>query len=150
MADDHTAVSLWETARGRLMEAHPNFYELETGGAVALPLGEEGWLLEVTPDGALICQTGFELEDMKSILSDGTAEDMGSDELAKQAKFYLQQTVTQHREDLRRAGFEESTEMNDEYVAVMFRRDVDFRNLEEMEELVGWCKRQFAAPPGAG
>ncbi len=103
----------------------------------------------MTPDGALICQTGFELEDMQSILSDGTAEDIGSDELAKQAKFYLQQTVKGYREGLIRAGFEESTEMNDEYVAVMFRREIDFRKLEELEDLVRWCERQFAKSPRA-
>lgn len=143
---DYNSAAAWTTARACLMDREPGFYELESGGAVALPLGEEGWLLEVTPQGDLICQTGYELEDMKSILSDGTAEDIGSDELAKQAKFYLQQTVASYREGLRGAGFEESAEMNDEYVAVMFRRGVDFQKIEDVVALVRWCQRQFAGP----
>lgn len=146
---EHNAASAWTAARARLMEWEPRFYELEAGGAVALPLGDEGWLLEVTPDGDLICQTGYELEDMKSILSDGTAEDIGSDELAKQAKFYLQQTVSVYRQGLHGAGFEESTEMNDEYVAVMFRRGVDFHKVDDLTELVRWCQRHFANSPSS-
>ena len=134
----------WETTRSSLLQREPAFYELEPGGALTLQLGDEDWLLEITPDGQLICQVGYELEDMKSILSEGTPEDLGTDELAKQARFYVQQTVSKQRDQFKAAGFQESSEMNEEYVAVMFQRAIDLQNMDEVEQAVRWCQRQFA------
>ena len=73
----------WDQVRTRLVQAEPALYELEPGGALALDLDAEGWLLELSPDGQLICQTGMDLEDLKSLLSEGTCEDLPTDELAK-------------------------------------------------------------------
>jgi hypothetical protein len=133
----------WEQTRARLCQTQPEFYELEPGGALGLQLGSEGWMLEVTPDGRVICQTGMDMEDIQSLLSDGTPEDLGTDELAKQAKYYLQSTVAKYRTTLIGAGFEENTEMNDEYVAVTFQRTVDFGNLEEVKKTVQWCRQHI-------
>ncbi|HJU04708.1 MAG TPA: hypothetical protein VJ692_06100 [Nitrospiraceae bacterium] len=133
----------WEQTRSRLCQSEPEFYELEPGGALALPLGDEGWMLEVTPDGRLICQTGMDMEDIQSLLSDGTPEDLGTDELAKQAKYYLQPAVSKFRKALLGAGFEENTEMNDQYVAVAFQRAVDFRNLDDVTQTVQWCRQHI-------
>lgn len=90
MSEDLRPSPGWERARARLRQMEPELFELEPGGALAVQLGEEGWLLEVTPDGRLICQTGMEMDDIMSLLSDGTPEDLGTDELARQAKYYLQ------------------------------------------------------------
>ncbi len=143
MSEDLRPSPGWERARVQLRKIEPEFYELEPGGALALQLGEEGWLLEVTPDGRLICQTGMEMDDIMSLLSDGTPEDLGTDELAKQAKYYLQPSVSKARPVLAGAGFEENTEMNDQYVAVTFQRAVDFNNLDEIKKTVRWCQQQF-------
>ncbi len=143
MSEDLRPSPGWERARVQLRKIEPEFYELEPGGALALQLGEEGWLLEVTPDGRLICQTGMEMDDIMSLLSDGTPEDLGTDELAKQAKYYLQPSVSKARTVLAGAGFEENTEMNDQYVAVTFQRPVDFNNLDEIKKTVRWCQQQF-------
>ena len=110
---------------------------------MALQLGEEGWMLELTPDGRMICQTGMDMDDIKSLLSDGTPEDLGTDELAKQAKYYLQPSVSKVRKTFLSAGFEETTEMNDEYVAITFHKTVDFQKLEEVTQAVRWCQQQF-------
>lgn len=133
----------WEDVRRRLCQADPEFYELEPGGALGLSLGDEGWMLEITPDGRLICQTGMDIEDIQSLLSDGTPEDLGTDELAKQAKYYLQPAAAKLRPALVRAGFTESTEMTEEYVAVMFERPVDFQNMEDVNRTIRWCRQQF-------
>ena len=134
----------WSDARVRLCQSEPGFYELEPGGALALSLDDEGWILEVTPDGRLICQAGMDIGDIQSLLSDGTPEDLGTDELAKQAKYYLQPMVAKFRKPLREAGFDEQTEMTEQYVAITFQRAVDFRNFDEVAKTVGLCKRQFA------
>ncbi|MDQ6735208.1 MAG: hypothetical protein M3Z35_14010 [Nitrospirota bacterium] len=129
----------WEETRAKLMQSEPAFYELEPGGSLALSLGDEAWMLEVTPDGRLICQTGMDMDDIQSLLSTGTPEDLGTDELAKQAKYYLQPAVTKYRKTLIGAGFEENTEMNDEYVAATFQRVMDFAKLDEVKQAVKWC-----------
>ena len=64
----------WEETRTKLMQSEPAFYELEPGGSLALSLGDEAWMLEVTPDGRLICQTGMDMDDIQSLLSTGTPE----------------------------------------------------------------------------
>jgi hypothetical protein len=135
---------VWDQTRETLRRMEPAFYELEPGGALALPLGDDGWMLEVTPDGRMICQTGMDMDDIKSLLSDGTPEDLGTDELAKQAKYYLQPAVSKVRKAFLGAGFEESTEMTDEYVAVAFQRAVDFAKLDDLKEKIRWCRNQVA------
>ena len=108
-----------------------------------MELGSDGWMLELTPDGRLICQTGVDMEDIQSLLSEGTPEDLGTDELAKQAKYYLQPAVSKFRKALVGAGFEEATEMNDQYVAVTFQKTVDFQKLDEVTDTVRWCQEKI-------
>ena len=143
MSDQQMLSPGWEQTRTRLCQSDPKFYELEPGGALALELGNDGWMLELTPDGRLICQMGMDMEDIMSLLSDGTPEDLGADELAKQAKYYLQPAVSKFRKMLIGAGFEETTEMTDEYVAVLFQRAVDFGNLDDVIKTVRWCQQQI-------
>lgn len=143
MSDQQMLSPGWEQTRTRLCQSDPKFYELEPGGALALELGNDGWMLELTPNGRLICQMGMDMEDIMSLLSDGTPEDLGADELAKQAKYYLQPAVSKFRKMLIGAGFEETTEMTDEYVAVLFQRAVDFGNLDDVIKTVRWCQQQI-------
>ena len=135
--------ALWEAVRLRLRKSHPGFYELEAGGALLMDLGSEGWLLELTPDGRLLCQMGMALEDVMSLMSEGTPEDLGTDEVAKQAKYYLQPAVAKFRPALRGAGFEETTEMTEDYVAATFHKAVDYHKPDEVEQMVRWCRQQF-------
>ena len=114
---------------------------MEPGAGLGLALDDEDWLLELTPEGRLICQTGMSLEDVQSLVSDGTTEDLGSDELAKQAKYYLQPAVGKFRKTLVDAGFEENTEMTDAYVAVTFERAVDFQRVSDLLQTIRWCKQ---------
>lgn len=137
--------TFWAKAQDHLKKTYPGFVQYEAGGALTLELGDEDWQLEVTPDGLLICQAGYALEDMQSLLSDGTPEDLGTDELAKQVKFYIQQVVSKYRDRLNQDGFTERTEMNDEYVAVFFERPVDLNNIGELERLINQYREQFAA-----
>ena len=138
-ADDQT----WKHVQTYLTDKIPAFIQSDSTGTLTLQLDDEDWSLEVTPQGVLVCQAGYDLDDMKSILSDGTAEDLGSDELAKQAKFYLQQTVSKHRNRLKQEGFVERIEMNDEFVAVMFEKTVDLHQLPELEQTVQRYRKQF-------
>ena len=133
----------WLEARDKLRQSVPEFYELEPGGALGLSLADEDWMLELTPDGRVICQAGMDMGDIQSLLSDGTPEDLGTDELAKQAKYYLQPIVSKFRRLLLGAGFVENTEMTDQYVAVTFERPVDLNNLDEVRKTVTWCRERL-------
>ena len=133
----------WAEARTTLSKVFPQLYELEPEGPLALDLGSEGWLLEIKPEGKLLCQYGVAMDDVMSLMSEGTPEDLGTDEVAKQAKYFIQPAVSKFRPLLLQSGFSEQTEMNEEYVAVTFERDVDLANLAKVQDLMRWCCRQI-------
>jgi hypothetical protein len=137
----HGALSGWLALRASLSPVFPQLLELEAGGALSMDLGPDGWLLELTPDGRLLCQYGMALEDAMTLLSDGTPEDLGIDEIAKQAKYYIQPAVSKYRAVLLKSGFSEHTEITDEYVAARFERSVDVTNPAAVEDLMRWCVR---------
>lgn len=129
----------WTSLRTLLAPTFPQLQELEAGGALTMDLGPDGWLLELTPDGLLLCQYGMALDDVMTLLSDGTPEDLGTDEIAKQAKYYIQPEVSKYRTILLKSGFSEQTEMNDDYVAARFERNVDLTNPTAVQDLMRWC-----------
>jgi len=133
----------WQDARATLSKAFPQLYELEPGGALALDLGADGWLLELKPDGRLLCQYGVAMDDVMSLMSEGTPEDLGTDEVAKQAKYFIQPAVSKFRPLLLQSGFSEQTEMTEDYVAVTFERNVDLGNLPKVQDLMRWCCREI-------
>lgn len=145
MIDSASPTFGWEETRRQLCAQEPDFYELEPGGALALQLNEEGWMLELTPEGQLICQTGMDIDDLKALLSEGTCEDLGTDEIAKQAKGLMNRTVSKYRPVLSREGFEERTDMNEQYVAVTFSKSISLADVEQVIHGIRWCRQQFAA-----
>ena len=133
----------WEQTRSYLIAAVPQFYEFEPGGALALDLGGGDWLLEVRPDGKLLCQHGIAMDDVKSLMCDGTTEDLGSDEVAKQAKYFLGSVVSKMRPTLIKEGFSEQTDMNDDFVAIIFLKSTNLERPDEVVADVRWCQNLF-------
>ena len=131
----------WASLKASLAPTFPQLLELEAGGALSMDLGSDGWLLELTPDGRLLCQYGMALDDVMTLLSDGTPEDLGTDEIAKQAKYYIQPEVSKYRPVLLKSGFSEQTKMTDDYVAALFERNVDLTNPVAVQDLMRWCVR---------
>jgi hypothetical protein len=131
----------WAVLKASLAPTFPQLQELEAGGALTMDLGSDGWLLELTPDGWLYCQYGVAIDDVMTLLSDGTPEDLGTDEIAKQAKYFIQPAVSKYRALLLKSGFSEQTEINDAYVAVRFERAVDAANPPAVQDLMRWCVR---------
>jgi hypothetical protein len=138
-----TPSGAWSSARATLTKSFPAFYELEAGGPLMLDLGDDGWLLEVKPDGHIVCQYGIAMDDVMSLMSEGTPEDLGTDEVAKQAKYFIQPAVAKFRPLLAQSGFEEATEMNEDFVAVTFTRPVDLSQMASVEDLIRWCTRHI-------
>ena len=135
--------SVWAQLRNALTQSFPQLYELEPGGALAMDLGSEGWLLEIKPEGAVLCQYGMAMDDVMALLSEGTPEDLGTDEVAKQAKYFIQPAVSKFRPLLLQSGFAEGTEMNDEFIAVTFAHAVDLQDPSKVQDLIRWCCRQI-------
>lgn len=135
--------SAWMQLRHDLGRSLPGFYELEPNGPLVMDLGKDGWLLEVRPEGKVVCQYGVAMEDVMALMSDGTPEDLGTDEVAKQAKYFLQSAVNKYRALLLQSGFVEETETTDEFVAVTFSRAVDLQNRQKLEDLLRWCCREI-------
>ena len=65
--------------------------------------------------------------------------------MAKQAKFYLQQTTSNHRNRLKQDGFTERIEMNDDFVAIYFERTLDLSNLSEVGKTIQTYQRLFSS-----
>jgi hypothetical protein len=137
----------WNALKASLIPAFPQLMELDAGGALTMDLGPDGWLLELTPDGRLLCQYGMALDDAMTLLSDGTPEDLGADEIAKQAKYYIQPAVSKYRAVLLKSGFSEESEITDEYVAARFERAVDVTNPPAVQDLMRWCVRTIGVAP---
>jgi hypothetical protein len=131
----------WAALKASLAATYPQMMELEAGGPLAMDLGSDGWLLELTPEGQLLCQYGLAIDDVMTLLSDGTPEDLGTDEIAKQAKYYIQPAVSKYRAILLKSGFSEQSEITDEYVAARFERNVDVANPVAVQDLMCWCVR---------
>ena len=131
----------WAALKASLAATYPQMMELEADGPLAMDLGSDGWLLELTPEGQLLCQYGMAIDDVMTLLSDGTPEDLGTDEIAKQAKYYIQPAVSKYRAILLKSGFSEQSEMTDEYVAARFERNVDVANPVAVQDLMRWCVR---------
>lgn len=144
MSESSNPSPLWPQARIYLVKEINGWLDIHSTDALTLPLPDEDWLLEITADSKLVCMAGYDLDDMKSMLSDGTPEDLGTDELAKQAKFYLQQTVSKHRPKLLRLGFTERIEMNESHVAAHYERPVDFGNLVDLHQQISACLTWFS------
>lgn len=138
-----TVSSVWKQLRSEVVRSFPGFYELEPNGPLAMDLGKDGWLLEVRPEGKIVCQYGVAMDDVMALMSDGTPEDLGTDEVAKQAKYFLQPAVNKYRALLLQSGFIEETETTDEFVAVTFSRTVDLQNRQKLEDLLRWCCREI-------
>ena len=131
----------WVILKALLDPTFPQLQELEVGGALTMDLGSDGWLLELTSDGRLLCQYGMALDDVMTLLSDGTPEDLGMDEIAKQAKYYIQPEVSKYRAILLKSGFSEQTQITDDYVAAFFERNIDPTNFIAVQDLMRWCVR---------
>ncbi|MCS6303809.1 MAG: hypothetical protein H8K07_09100 [Nitrospira sp.] len=139
------ASQAWIQLRTNLKQSFPQFYELEPDGPLVMDLGDDGWLLEVRPDGKVLCQYGVAMDEVMALMSEGTPEDLGTDEVAKQAKYFLQPAVSKYRALLLQSGFVEETEMTDEFVAVTFARSADLQNHAKLEGLLRWCCRQIGS-----
>lgn len=133
----------WSEARASLLTDISGWFESQETEPLTLSLPDEDWLLEITPDGLLVCVAGYDLDEMKSILSDGTPEDLGSDELAKQVKFFLQQTTSKYRRKLLSEGFTERIEMNEESVAAYFEQAIDLEAHSDVRKKIQTCQSWF-------
>ncbi len=140
-------LSTWPQLRTVLMQAFPQLYELESSGPLVMDLGSDGWILEVRPQGTVLCQYGVAMDDVMALMSEGTPEDLGTDEVAKQAKYFLQPAVSKYRALLLESGFAEETEMTDEFVAVTFARAVDVADPAKVQGLLRWCCQQIGRMP---
>ena len=143
MSETNSISPHWHTARSSLLTEISGWFESDETEPLTLSLPNEDWLLEITPDGRLVCVAGYDLDDMKSMLSDGTPEDLGSDELAKQVKFFLQQTTSKYRRKLVAEGFTERIEMNDDFVAAHFEQAIDLEALSDVCQRIHTCQSWF-------
>ena len=130
----------WLSVRAEVLQSYPDFYELEPGGAIAMDLGGSGWMLELQPVERLLCQVGVDMEELRTLLSGDTAEDLSPDELQRVAKDHLRPSVRRYKSKLLEAGFYEGTETEEEFMAITFERSIDFQDPAYINETIEWCR----------
>ncbi len=143
MSEPNSVSPHWLATRTALLAEVPGWFDSQEAESLTLSLPDEDWLLEITPDSRLVCVAGYDLDDMKSMLSDGTPEDLGTDELAKQVKFFLQQTTSKYRQKLVAEGFTERMEMNDDFVAANFEQPIDLSAIADLRKKIHTCQSWF-------
>ena len=131
----------WEEIRTEMIQAYPDFYELEPGGAIAMDLGESGWMLELQPSERLLCQVGVDMDELRTLLSGSTPEDISSDELQRVAKDHLRPSMRRYKPKLIEAGFEEGIEVEEEFMAITYERPIDFQDPAYINETIDWCRK---------
>tara|TARA_B100000315_G_scaffold258803_1_gene312242 strand:+ start:715 stop:1077 length:363 start_codon:yes stop_codon:yes gene_type:complete len=95
----------WVMIRAEVRQSYKDFYELQPGGAIAMDLGASGWILEVQPDARLLCQVGVDMEELCTLLSGNTTEDLSLDELQRVAKDHLRPSVRRYKSKLVEGDF---------------------------------------------
>jgi hypothetical protein len=128
MSETNSISPHWHTARASLLTEISGWLESDETEPLTLSLPDEDWLLEITPDSRLICVAGYDLDEI---------------ELAKQVKFFLQQTTSKYRRKLVAEGFVERIEMNDDFVAAHFEQNIDLGILSEVRHKIQNCQSWF-------
>jgi hypothetical protein len=111
----------------------------EPTGAISLNLKDEDCLVEVHSDRSLVCLFGMDMEELKVMIAGDSTEDLSSDELQRAAKESLRQTVGTRGITLRRFGFQEETQITDEYYVLAYRKSLDQESMTTTLSTVRDC-----------
>jgi hypothetical protein len=111
----------------------------EPTGAISLNLKDEDCLVEVHSDRSLVCLFGMDMEELKGMIAGDSTEDLSGDELQRAAKESLRQTVGTRGITLRRFGFQEETQITDEYYVLAYRKSLDQESMTTTLSTVRDC-----------
>ncbi len=101
---------------------------------------EEGHDLHLGTDGMLTCSFKVDLEELRTLISGDTTEDLSEDELCRVAREELRPCLDRYRWKLRQAGFQESVESDRDQYAIVFTKPLAAITPQEASDVVTWCR----------
>ena len=116
-----------EAIEQRLTERGVTFQGMGQAGerSILISVEKADCLIEVGGDNKISCQFGVDMEELRTLLSGGTTEDIASDELQRVARDHLRPSFQKYRPKLSEKGFEETVDATEEYYAISFVKSVD-------------------------
>jgi hypothetical protein len=99
-----------------------------------------GHVLRLGVDGVLTCSLNVDLEELRTLISGDTTEDLSDDELCRVARQELRPFLDRYRSKLRQAGFEEGVESDHDRYAVVFTKPLAGTTPQEAGDVVTWCR----------
>ena len=104
---------------------------------------DEGCALHLGADGVLTCSFKIDLEDLRTLISGDTTEDLSEDELCRVAREELRPVVDRHRWRFRQAGFEEGIESDRDQYAIVFTKPLIETTPQEARDVLKWCQQSL-------
>jgi hypothetical protein len=106
-----------------------------------------GWgevcALQLGGNGVLTCSFKVDLEEIRTLISDDTTEDLSEDELCRVAREELRPVVDRYRWEFRKAGFEEAIESDHNQYAIVFTRSLMGTTPQEARDVLKWCQQSL-------
>ena len=107
-----------------------------------------GWgedcVLRMGDNGVLTCSFKVDLEEIRTLISGDTTEDLSEDELCRVAREELRPVVDRHRRSFRQAGFEEAIESDHDRYAIVFTKSLMGTTPEEASGVLKWCRQSLS------
>jgi hypothetical protein len=97
----------------------------EAGESLLLVMERADCVVELMPDGRLACQFGVDMEELRTLVSGDSNEDIAEDELQRVAREHLRPRFQKFRPRLTAHGFEETVDTTAQYYAISFVKPLD-------------------------
>ncbi len=101
---------------------------------------ESDHVLRLGADGVLTCSFNVDLEELRTLISGDTTEDLSEDELCRVARQELRPLLDRYRWKFRQAGFEEGVESAHDQYAVVFTKPLAGTTPQEASDVMTWCR----------
>jgi hypothetical protein len=105
----------------------------------------EACALHLGADEVLTCSFKVDLEEIRTLISGDTTEDLSEDELCRVAREELRPFVDRYRRKLRQAGFEETIESDHDQYAIIFTKPLTGSTPQEAHDVLKWCRQSLIA-----
>lgn len=118
--------------------------EQEGGFSLLYAIEKDDCVVELWTDGRLSIQFGMDMGELRTLLAGSTTEDIAEDELQRVAKDHLRPMAKRYRSRLVALGFQEGTEVTEEYYAMSFQKTMDFSDPSQIISQVKACLHLFS------
>jgi hypothetical protein len=126
------SVKTWLASRGIASD-------LDNVGGLSFEAARGDCLVEVDPAGAVRCQFGIDLAELRDLIAGSATEDLGEDELVRAARFHLQTLAKPYAGRFASEHFEEEYEVTDAYAVIGYVHPVDLSDPDQVVPVLSRC-----------